>query len=108
MPDTARLSALVLSLAIPPGIAAAAPAWKLVREVPVAQGTVVVAYLDDRNGFTTGCSAPMHRSVDGGETWGEEQLSTPFHGAAVTLSADGKILSAVVVGGASVKVYRAD
>lgn len=70
MTDIGRLTGLVLALSLPPLATAAGPAtWKLAREVPVAQGTVVVAYLDDRHGFTTGCHAQMHRSVDGGESW---------------------------------------
>lgn len=71
MTTALRLAPLVLALALPPLVTAAAgpTRWKLVREVPVAQGTVVVASLDDRNAFSTGCSSPTHRSVDGGETW---------------------------------------
>jgi len=70
MTTAGRLAPLILALALPPLVTAAAPArWRLVREVPVAEGTVVVASLDERNAFATGCSSPTHRSVDGGETW---------------------------------------
>ncbi len=50
----------------------------------------------------------MYRSRDGGATWVEEQLSAPFAAAVVTLSLDGKILSALDTASASVKVYRAE
>lgn len=70
MVHTGQFTALVLALSLPLLVTAAPPStWKRVREVPVAQGTVVVASLDERNAFSTGCSAPVHRSVDGGETW---------------------------------------
>jgi photosystem II stability/assembly factor-like uncharacterized protein len=68
-----RLSPLVvtsLALALLPPVTAAAPArWELAREVPVPQGTVVVAFLDDQRSFSTGCPAPMHRSIDGGKSF---------------------------------------
>ncbi|HYD41135.1 MAG TPA: hypothetical protein VEB43_09925 [Anaeromyxobacter sp.] len=72
MTVSGRLAPLVfsLALALPPLVTAAAPArWKLAREVPVPQGTVVVAFLDDQRTFSTGCPAPMHRSVDGGKSF---------------------------------------
>ncbi len=68
MTATGRLAPLILALA--PLVTASAPArWKLVREVPVPQGTVVVAFLDDQRSFSTGCPAPTHRSVDGGRSF---------------------------------------
>jgi photosystem II stability/assembly factor-like uncharacterized protein len=61
---------LTIALALTPGGAAAAPlTWKLVREVAVPQGTMVVAHLDDDHALATGCPAPTNRSVDGGKTW---------------------------------------
>lgn len=69
MAHTTRLAALALALAPPPPAAAAPATWTLAREAPVPQGTVVVAFLDDQRSFSTGCPAPIQRSVDGGRSW---------------------------------------
>ncbi len=72
MTSSGRLAPLLLALALalPPIVAAPSPArWRLAREVPVPQGTVAVAFLDEQRSFATGCPAPMHRSVDGGKSF---------------------------------------
>jgi photosystem II stability/assembly factor-like uncharacterized protein len=65
---------------------------------------VLAATLDDGEAL----SGRVYRTRDGGATWAEERLSAPFHGAVVTLSRDGKILSALDTGAATVRVYRAE
>lgn len=68
-PTAARIATLLLAIALAPPATAVPGRWKLVREVPVLPGTMVVAFLDDQNALSTGCPAPMNRSVDGGRTW---------------------------------------
>ncbi len=65
---------------------------------------VLAATLDD----DATLAGHVYRTRDGGATWVEEQLSAPFHGAVVTLSLDGKILSALDTGAATLRVYRAE
>jgi hypothetical protein len=65
---------------------------------------VLAATLDDGGAL----AGRAYRTRDGGATWVEERLSPAVQAAVLTLSRDGKILSALDTAGAIVKVYRAE
>lgn len=65
---------------------------------------VLAATLDDGTTLT----GRVYRTRDGGKTWAEEPVTPSFHGAVLTISLDGRILSALDTGAATLKVYRAE
>ncbi len=57
---------------------------------------------------TEAAGGHVYRTQDGGRTWAEETLSAPFRAAVLTLSADARVLVALELGSATVRVYRAE
>ncbi len=65
---------------------------------------VLAATLDDGDAMV----GRVYRTRDGGATWVEERVAAPFHAAVLTLSRDGRLLSALDTGAATLRVYRAE
>lgn len=63
---------------------------------------VLAATLDEEEGL----SGHVYRTRDAGRTWSEEPLAVPFRGAALTLSADGRTLTALEEWGTTARVYH--
>ncbi len=69
---TSHRSGFFLTLVIAAGApraAAAAPAWRLASEAPIAHKASVAAFVTEEEGFTAGYAGATYVTHDGGKTW---------------------------------------
>lgn len=84
------------------------------RVLPAARGpTAALRFVGAEGVLAASLDGPeavgrVYRTRDGGRTWAEEPLSTPFRAAVLTLSSDARILAALDVAAGTVKVYRVE